>query len=201
MKPVPDPYWELANVEAHLVQRLGTMPRTKLVKLVYLIDERFFQLYGRTLTGMSYVYDDYGPNAVDNLIVRVGDMLNGHELLIEESVTKKGVRWYAYRTGPSPRFDPGFPPEATHTIDEIVGECGRLPVEEIVAVAKKTRPFRSNPVQGSRLEMVTLRQDASRRLDDLRRAAALLRPPAEDDQIGHQESIDSPIGRSQTFSS
>ena len=197
MLGIPEKYWELAKLEAHLIQRLGEMPRTKLVKLVYLIDERYYRLHGRTLTGMGYIYDDHGPNAVDNQIVKVGDLLDNRELVIEQHSTWSGSPQFNYKPGPAPRFDPTFPPDATDTIEEVVEECGAMSVKAIVEASKGTWPFRSNPNQGDALQMQTLKGNATSRLEQIRAAALKLSRPFDDGEIGYQEPLGGAADRAQ----
>ena len=47
----------------------GRVPATKLVKLVYLTDYIHFQHFGETITGLTYQWDHYGPNAIGHAIV------------------------------------------------------------------------------------------------------------------------------------
>jgi len=46
-------------------QHSASIGRTKLVKLVYLADVLSYQKYGKTLTGLNYIFYDYGPWAVE----------------------------------------------------------------------------------------------------------------------------------------
>lgn len=49
--------------------------RTKLVKLTYLLDESDYRLRGQTMTGFTYEWDHYGPNAEANAIVSTLDRM------------------------------------------------------------------------------------------------------------------------------
>ena len=199
MKPIPEPYWELASLEAHLVQKLGTMPRTKLVKLVYLIDERYFRLYGRTLTGLAYQYDDYGPNAVDNLIVKVGDLLDNHELSINRVRALFGGPKFEYQVGPAPRFEPTLNESAHEVVDQIIVEYGRLSLTGLIRASKTTAPFALSPQPGDRLQMRSLKQEASANLESLRAKAKARSEAAkwDDDAIDPAEPAGGQIDQAQ----
>ena len=58
--------------------------RTELVKLVYLSDSRFFESTGRTITGITYMWDHYGPNAVGHATANEADqMVNEGSVRVE----------------------------------------------------------------------------------------------------------------------
>lgn len=165
---------QLNELLMYLVGRLGKMPRSKLVKLVYLVDERWFQLRGKTLTGLDYAFDHYGPNAEGNAIVKAGDRLAGHELSIRPQPSARGAEWYAYSLGPEPRFTPALGTDVQEIVEEVIGRYGRMTVDQIVAASKETRPFRFRPQPGERLRMVSLEVEARENLDRLRSRAAAI---------------------------
>ncbi len=49
--------------------------RTEIVKFTYMIDEMYYRHFGNTITGMSYKWDNFGPNSVDDGIVKAADDL------------------------------------------------------------------------------------------------------------------------------
>ena len=124
---------------------LGTrVHRTKVVKLIYLVDLKYSELTGRTLTGLSYMWDYYGPNAVSNAIVHVLDnlvkmdkvrMVARHSIhgtdsfmyWLPEGVTKQGLS----------RLEPG----EEQVIRDTINEFGSLSLRKIVEASKKTTPF------------------------------------------------------------
>src|SRR5437762_1544089 len=59
---------QLTILEVLDLFRLQAVARTKLVKLIYFIDYIYFQHRGRTLTGLRYVWDHFGPNAENDEI-------------------------------------------------------------------------------------------------------------------------------------
>lgn len=88
---------KLESLLLGLLYALGTnVYRTKLVKITYLIDEANYRLRGNTITGLTYIWDNYGPNAESNDIVATLD-----RLAADGRVTMTRVRNYygspAYR--------------------------------------------------------------------------------------------------------
>jgi hypothetical protein len=166
---------ELAGVAVELVRRLKRVTRTKLVKLIYLVDERYFRLYGETVTGLAYRFDKFGPNAEDNAIVKEADLLAGHELLMEHRPWLVGHQ-YTYTPGSDPRFEVNLSDTAREVIGSIVAEYGRMSREQIVGAAKMTRPFADKPAKGDALRLVALRDDAKRRLAQIGERAKDSRP-------------------------
>jgi hypothetical protein len=173
----------LGQLIAYLVRRLGSVPRTKLVKLVYLVDERWSQQHPTTLTGTSYVRDNHGPNAEGNVIVKAADVMQGHEVRMQTSLSKWGKPQYIYKVGHAARFQPEFAQEAMDVIEEILQLYGGLSIDDIVAVSKSTTPFRQSPPLGGKLDMRPLSdrardslgqlQESVRALGDLKRFADL----------------------------
>ena len=168
----------VADVEVEVVRRLKRVTRTKLVKLIYLIDERYYRLYGETLTGLSYRYDKYGPNACDNAIVKIGDSLVGFELTMTRETLADGTR-YTYLSGKSPRFGPVLSDRAVGVVEDVLAEYGHLPLARLVAASKTTRPFSNGPAPGDILRMATLRGDAEARLAQIQAKVAAW-PPIPD---------------------
>jgi len=146
----------LAQLIAYLVRRLGSVPRTKLVKLVYLVDERWSQEHGRTLTGADYIRDNHGPNAEGNAIVKTAEAMQGHELKMHTGLSKRGRLQHTYKVGHASRFEPKFDQAKTGVIEEIISLCGGLSIDDIVTVSKSTVPFRESARHGARLDMRTL---------------------------------------------
>jgi len=126
---------------------LGTrVHRTKVVKLIYLVDLKYSELTGRTLTGLSYMWDYHGPNAVSNAIVEVLNSLvridkvrmvarhsihgtDSYMYWLPEEVVKQGLSL----------LEPG----EEQVIRDTINEFGSLSLRKIVEASKKTAPFQS----------------------------------------------------------
>lgn len=128
--------------------------RTKLVKLVYLIDELFYQHFGRTMTGLSYMWDEFGPNAVGNAIVKEADSLaNQGNVRIEPYANIYGETSYLYslEQGKADLAEK-VPQNERYVIRDVVAHYRKHGVRDIVRVSKQTEPFK-NAEQYSLLKM------------------------------------------------
>jgi len=118
----------------------GDLPRTKLVKLVYMADEEFAWLTGATNTGLSYVFDNFGPNAEGNEIVRATDRLAAaDEVRILHKTTARGILILNER-GPA-ASSPQLPDSLREIVRDLEDRCRHLSVDEVTALSKQTRPF------------------------------------------------------------
>lgn len=163
----------LAQLIVYLVRRLGSVPRTKLVKLVYLVDERWSQQHPTTLTGVSYVSDNHGPNAEGNVIVKAADVMQGHEVKMSKSLSKWAKPLYIYKVDHAPRFEPEFSAEAKDVIEESIRQYGGLAIPDIVALSKSTAPYRqSRP--GDTLDMRSLSEKGQESLTALQQSVRAL---------------------------
>lgn len=115
--------------------------RTKLVKLAYLIDYTHYRNFGRTLSGLSYEWDNFGPNAVGNAIVREADDLIDADVVTKKDTTNPyGEPSYLY--GLRNREDlPEFEPQQEYVIDQILKQYGRYPPNRLATLSKRTKPF------------------------------------------------------------
>lgn len=126
--------------------------RTALVKLVYLVDYVYAQHNGHTLTGLDYVWDDYGPNAAGNQIAIRADRLESSGAIeIDRGQTPSGNQRYVYRL--VGRSDVTLGDDlGKQVIRDIVGTYGSLNWSEIVKAANATRPV-VRAKQGERLDL------------------------------------------------
>lgn len=132
--------------------RAMTVNSTRLVKLTYLIDYTYFQLFGRTLTGLRYQWDNYGPNALGNAILTEADKLVSKGIVHCTHVPNVyGSMTANYRLAAS-TGQSSLPPEAEVIARDILMQYGNLPTRTITALSKKTAPFK-NAVQYDVLNM------------------------------------------------
>lgn len=73
----------------------GDLPKTKLVKLLYLIDTNFYRHFRRILTGARWFYYLYGPYAheIDSAIKSI----EGFDLAESQFLTRRGRKGFAYK--------------------------------------------------------------------------------------------------------
>ena len=127
--------------------------RTKLVKLTYLLDDLSYRHDYVTLTGFDYQWDNYGPNAVGNQIIKRLDCLVGMGLVyMRQATTPQGspVFWYSI----SDKVDFSEIPLTVHDwvlIDVTVREYGDMNRSQIVRASKLTLPMQ-NATQFQQLE-------------------------------------------------
>lgn len=128
--------------------------RTKLVKLIYLIDELFYRHFGRTMTGLDYMWDDFGPNAVGNAIVKEADNLVSKGIVhIKPYPNIYGETSYLYSLEEGGiSLAEEVPQDEYYVIRDVVAHHGKYSVRDIVRVSKKTESFK-NTEQYSLLKM------------------------------------------------
>lgn len=118
--------------------------RTNLVKLIYLLDNAHFEHLGETMTGFTYHWDRYGPNAVGNAIIETVWGLSKKGLVCESQ-------------SPTPYESPAFNYAITEKVDKkklpltdtdwvfikaISKKYGRMSRTAIVRESKNTSPMK-----------------------------------------------------------
>ncbi len=117
--------------------------RTALVKLIYLIDYAYAQHAGRTLTGFEYVWDNHGPDATGNAIVKRADLLQSEReaIQIDKGTTPSGNPKYTYRPSSSGERLALNDDLGERIIQDVIMTFGNLNWAAIVKAAKSTRPI------------------------------------------------------------
>ena len=156
-----------------ILEEMGTpVHRTKLVKLVYLAENIFYGHFGRTITGLDYMWDNHGPNAISNAIVKEAEKLVQQDFACMKTGTSMyGTENYMYSLG-TKKTDLAqrlLEPIERQVLLDTVKRYRKYNVTEIVAESKKTSPFK-NAHQYEVLQMeksaeyanlvVTLKKDA-----------------------------------------
>ena len=115
---------------------------TKLVKMVYFVDEANSRLCGETVTGLTYIWDSYGPNAENNEIVKTLDDLEYAGVLDSMLHLYPNAEGHYYKLAES--LDPS---ELDLTADDwagiqsVVRTYGGMNARTIARVSKQTRHF------------------------------------------------------------
>ena len=151
---------------------LGTkVGRTELVKLVYLSDTRFYESTGRTITGNTYMWDHYGPNAVGHAVANEADEM------ADKSIIRMAVRPSAYDSFAYDYWvdDPNMTWDAIEglldsgerqVLMDVAKQYGRLSLASLVRRSKQTKPFSKAKKYGIlALEQDKRAQEIRRRLD------------------------------------
>jgi hypothetical protein len=173
---------------AALIEKCGpSLHRTKLVKLVYFVDYLYYQHYGRTYTGFEYWWDNYGPNAGGNAIVRDADALADLGMVtVTQGKSSHGGPNFTYRLAPGAKV-PEAAPDAAMLIRDVAERYGRSTIAGIVRASKETKAF-ENAQQHRPLRMTLQRRAESTTKEDLE---AYLRDLEEQgamslDQVRHE---------------
>lgn len=138
-----------------VLQALGApVHRTKLVKLIYLIDELYHGHFGRTLTGLAYMWDDFGPNAVGNAIVKEADRLTLRGIVhIDPQPNYYGDTSYLYSLEPEKGgLAEKLSKAEQYVVSDVVAHYAKYGVRDIVRISKQTESFK-NTGQYSLLKM------------------------------------------------
>ncbi|MBA7628550.1 hypothetical protein ES703_36038 [subsurface metagenome] len=91
--------------------------RTRVAKLLYLIDVEYYRRYGQTLTELPWRFLHYGPYAVE-----VEQLLQSLDLYIdaEEVITRKGYRAFTYKAQQPETLDDLLSSPEQGMIDRII---------------------------------------------------------------------------------
>jgi hypothetical protein len=124
------------------------MYRTALVKLVYLVDYIYAEHTGHTLTGFDYIWDDHGPNARGNEIVKQADRLESpqRKIEIDKGVTPSGNPKWSYRVREGIETVSLRDQLGERIVRDVIMTYGNLNWSDIVKASKSTRPvLRAKP--------------------------------------------------------
>ena len=143
-----------AILEAH-----GTpVHRTKLVKLVYIIDELYHEHFGQTITGLRYMWAEFGPNAIGNAIVWEADRLATKGIVhIKPYPNYYGETSYLYSLEQAETGLEEILSEAErYVIRDVVAHYAKYGVRDIVRASKQTESFKGTEKYG----IITLKKSA-----------------------------------------
>jgi hypothetical protein len=131
-----------------VLEEMGTsIHRSKLVKLIYLAENLFYEHFGRTITGLGYMWDDYGPNAISNAIVKEAQKLVDRDFICMKVGTSiYGTDNYLYSLGPEKadveHLTGSLEPLERRVLIDTVKRYRDFNITQIVAASKKTTPFK-----------------------------------------------------------
>ena len=160
--------YQHARLRAALLALMHTLGKktckTKIVKLVFLTDAANYRLRGETITGLEYIRERGGPNALGNRIVRMlHHLVRDGELTEDAYVQPGGKAIHRYQTFRD--LDLSTLPLSGDDWIEIqtaVHKYGHMSTEDIVRVSKS-----DIPVQNAReCDTLRLRQDQNLRITD-----------------------------------
>ena len=170
---------DLRSLIGYLVARAEdrgiSLHRTKLVKLLYLIDVERVRGRRAPLTGLEWTFSHYGPHAVEVVEALQAMVDRGLEMPTwKESRLRRGA--------PAAPDGEEWPASTKSTVDRVMDAFAALSVNELLDhVYFHTGPMRS-AVRGEPLDLEAARDDAP-----ARRGVPLAPPPRPDDAAARLE--------------
>ncbi len=187
-----------------ILGRCGSLSRTNLMKLVYLIDWEYAKRNGRTYTGLEYTFYHYGPFAAEVTQIASSAELGFH---VVPYLSYGGNMGYSHSLL-DPNLDDvvGLPSEVWYTVDKVFSQVDHRNLEELLEYVYSTEPMQSanrgevlnmtkgieNDIRRRRLvrqarvnerrtrSATTLHPDDARELDDETRAVIYAQPLFDD---------------------
>ena len=136
---------KLDSLLVGLLYALGSkVYRTKLVKMTYLIDEANYRFRGSTITGLTYFWDNYGPNAAGNDIVAALDRLE-YDGTVTKIVGRNAYGNPTYRYQIAGEMDVtqlSLTNDDWHEIQAAVQKFKGMTVPQITRASKDTKPVK-----------------------------------------------------------
>jgi len=135
---------KLKSIIFNIVQRLpNNITRTKLVKLLYLIDLRYAEINNKSLTGLTYYSYYFGPYSED--IINATNKLKGYEIEEVSSISLEGREYYLYSPGRNPRWVTPFAlqDDEVEIIDQVITEHGDKSLDEILEYVYNNEPYKN----------------------------------------------------------
>ena len=171
----------LDAVIARVLHHAGDVAKTKLVKLVYLVDIAWVQMTGQPLTNTPYVWHKRGPYS-EVFATGLDRLVLGSCVTFREGTTSDGHEYTLYSLlGSAPEVDP----EVDLVVRDITAKFAILPLNDLLAYVYETPPMQSVQVQFDPLDLPgTVRQEF-RAIED---AADMLRQRVNDN--GRRTPID-----------
>ena len=118
--------------------------RTKLVKMIYLLDNSRYEQLEHTMTGFQYHWDRFGPNAVGNAITHTLADLGGKGVVcMTQKMTPYENFAYSYRAIEVEAQKLPLADSDWVSIRGIVNQYGSMRREQVVSESKKTLPVQS----------------------------------------------------------
>jgi hypothetical protein len=132
----------LQNVITYLCFKVNPNSKTKLAKLVYLVDVYHYQMFGKRLTRLKFKHHYYG--AWSPRIEVALEELYGAEILHEKVVD--AARGQALVPTPLvPETTIELPESGFKALESVIADWGYASTDEVVQFTKTTLPFLNTP--------------------------------------------------------
>lgn len=133
----------LQKVIIYLARKgLFDLTRTKLVKLLYLIDLEYWTRKKKTLTGLNYVSYYYGPYS-EEIIDAIQELQKDQVIQEFSAISPEGRQYYIYNLRKKINLDElSFRKKDLEIIEEVLGKYKDLSLDEILEQVYKSQPYK-----------------------------------------------------------
>jgi len=114
---------KLREVLLYLLEKVGAKPNvgeTVLYKLLYFIDFDYYEKYGRSITGLSYVRNHFGPTPVSKTFASIVESMKDADELVVIETPYFSHKLKKYLPTVKPSLDKLSAKELDHINDEII---------------------------------------------------------------------------------
>jgi len=118
--------------------------RTEIVKFIYMIDEMYFRHFGKTITGINYKWDNFGPNSVDDGIINEAEKLVNEGIIhMSSEPNQYGGTSYLYKL--EKLYDESLSSLSEgekYVIKDIAYHFKHCSLSELIQASKQTASFK-----------------------------------------------------------
>lgn len=133
---------KLREVLLYVLNKVGAKPNvgeTVLYKLLYFIDMDYYEKHGKSITGLTYIHNTYGPSPVNDFAAVVNDMREHDDLdIVETKFFNNKQKKYLPQTTPGLQALTAI--EIKH-IDEELERLGDKNASELSDLSHKDTPI------------------------------------------------------------
>lgn len=116
--------------------------RTQIVKFVYLIDEMYYKHFGQTITGLSYMWDSYGPNAIGDAIVNeTGELVKLGIIRMSPEPNQYGETSYLYKLEKDDEITSSLTETEKYVINDVIYHYRDFTLPQLITASKRTESF------------------------------------------------------------
>ena len=136
---------KLEAVLLYVLTEIGSLPsfgETVLYKLMYFIDFDYYEKFSRSITGMNYTHNHYGPTPDVKTFKGLLKALEGQKRLTTASSSFHGKEQKKYLPEVDPDLSCLSAQEIKH-IDEVLSRLGHKNAKELTDYSHKDTPWRA----------------------------------------------------------
>lgn len=132
---------KIHHVIYYILLNLGRQPgATELDNILYLIDFKFAEIIGRSMTGAKYIRSDWGPYSQE-IRDAIKEMKWREVNVITERIGKSERQKYTHRAGDYPRFEPKLDGKEITIIQNVIESVNDKSPIGIKRMVYHTRPM------------------------------------------------------------